>query len=130
MPGVNVLNIQGLEVVNFLGIACVRFKKVDGAGRGRNIDTMQQRRFDRQLPLPGLPAAAAHLVAGYKPDISRSGIEKVLIACPLGWTTLWTVQITLSEEKKWVDITPLRFTGTERYQRPSEGGTASGDEGG
>jgi hypothetical protein len=128
-PGVNVINVQRLEIVDFHGQACVRFKKVNGAGRGRNIVTLQQRRFDRQLPLLGLPPAAVHLVAGYKTNAANSEIEKVLIACPMGSTTLWTVQVVLSQQSKWEDITPLRFPGTERYRRPDEGDAASDNAG-
>ena len=81
------------------------------------------------MPLPGLPDAAIRLVAGYKPTPAGSEIEKVLIACPMGQQTLWTVQIVLAEERKWVDITPLRFAGTYDYRRPHQGGAAQGDAG-
>jgi hypothetical protein len=126
LPGVNVINVRGLEVVDIEGRVCMRFKKVNGAGRGRNLETLQQLAFDRQRPLPGLPDAATRVVAGYKPNAANTAIERVLIACPMGRTMLWTVQVVLTEERTWVDITPLRLDGTYRYRRPGEGDASYG----
>lgn len=118
--GVTVVNARGLEVVNFHDRVCLRFKKVNGAGRGRNLQTDQQKRFDRQWSLPGLPPSAIRVVAGYNPTAAGTEIRKVLISCPLGRTNIWCVQLVLTEQAKWVDITPARFEGTEPFVRPAE----------
>jgi hypothetical protein len=119
-PGVRVIHARGLEVVNFHDRVCLRFKKVNGAGRGRNLQTDQQKRFDRQWSLPGLPPSATRVVAGYNPTVAGTEIRKVLISCPLGRTNLWCVQLVLTDEAKWVDITPSRLDGTEPFIRPEE----------
>jgi hypothetical protein len=116
-PGISIIHVKGLEVINFYDRVLMRFKKVNSAGRGRNLQTEQQKIFDRQLSLPGLPPKATRVVAGYNTILFGTAIRKVLISCPLGRTNLWCVQVVLTEEAKWVDITPERFPGTEGFRR-------------
>ncbi|HMR29753.1 MAG TPA: hypothetical protein PKA13_02560 [Geminicoccaceae bacterium] len=116
-PGVAALNVRGLVVLDFHGQVCLRFKKVNGAGRGRNLQTMQQRLFDRQIEMPGLPKAATRVVAGYVTDAAGLDVRQVLISCPLGREILWCVQVGLDRDKRWEDITPVRIPGTERFTR-------------
>jgi hypothetical protein len=114
-PGCNFLHVRGLEVLNYLDLAVIRLKKVNGAGRWRNYQTKQQQNFDDQLPLRGLPLEAVRLVVGYQPDAAFTAIERIIVARPLGKTIRWTAQIIMADEKmSWVDITPERIPGTER----------------
>lgn len=93
-----------------------RFKLVDGAGRHSNYQTQQQKDFDDQLELPGIPPPAIRLTSGYQPDDAAQAIERILVARPLGPSIRWVAQINLSEgEASWTDITPPRLPGTDRF---------------
>lgn len=112
--GCQILDVRGLKVLNIRDRIVARMKKVDSEGRHRNADTKQQRDFDRQMQLPGLPEAALRLTFGYEPDLAFSICERIIIARPQGKSTVWNAQIVEEEGKIiWVDITPQRFTGTE-----------------
>jgi hypothetical protein len=115
-PGCHFLRIGPLlEVLNYHDLAVLRLKKVNGAGRWRNYPTKQQRDFDDQKPLPGLPPEAVRLVVGYQPDPSFSLVERAIVSRPLGKTILWTAQIVVVDDTcSWIDITPSRLAGTER----------------
>jgi hypothetical protein len=107
-PGCHFLSVRGLEVLNYHDLAVLRFKKVDGEGRWRNYQT-------NQLPLPGLPPAAARLVVGYEPDAAFTAVQRVIVSRPLRRSILWAAQITVVDETaSWDDITPARIAGTER----------------
>ena len=112
-PGFHFLEMRGLHVMNMRDELVIRLKKVDANGRHRNADTLQQRQFDRQMSLPGLPPAAARLVLGYQPDAGFSTVERVTLRRPRG---AWVTQIVEVEEQvTWVDITPASlFSGVER----------------
>jgi hypothetical protein len=113
-PGCHFLNVRGLEVLNYFDLALLRLKKVNGAGRARNLLTRQQRDYDNQKPLPNLPPEAARLVIGYQPDAAFSAIERVIVSRPLRKTIQWASQIViLDDAPSWIDITPARFTGTD-----------------
>jgi hypothetical protein len=115
-PGCHFLSIRGLELLNYLDLAVLRLKKVNGAGRARNYRTQQQRDYDDQRPLPELPPAAVRLIVGYQPDPAFTTVERVIVSRPLGKTILWTSQIVISDDAPtWVDITPARFAGTEAF---------------
>lgn len=106
-PGFRFLTVRGLELLNINDELVIRAKKVDANGRHRNSDTVQQRNFDEQIELPGLPPAAARLVVGYQPDIAFTEVERVLIRRPKG---SWVSQILEPPaETSWVDITPARL---------------------
>ena len=62
--GFHFLDVRGLHLLNIRDQLLIRAKKVDANGRHRNNDTPQQRAFDAQEDLPGLPPAAARLVIG------------------------------------------------------------------
>jgi hypothetical protein len=107
--------LRGLEVLDYEGKALIRIKKVNGAGRGRNAATKQQRDYDAQLPLPGLPPEAVRLVAGYQPDPAFTSVQRIIISAPLGKTIAWASQVVIVEEgASWIDITPSRLPGTDR----------------
>lgn len=102
--GYDFLEVRGLKVLNIRDQLLIRAKKVDANGRHRNADTAQQRAFDAQENLPGLPAAATRLVIGYQPDIAFSEVERVIVRRPLG---RWVSQIVEADEAPhWIDITP------------------------
>jgi hypothetical protein len=116
VDGCHVLDLHGLKVLNYRDLAVLRFKKVDAAGRHHNYQTDQQKDFDDQLPLPGLPPAAVRLTSGYQLDLSGQEIERIIIARPLHKSIMWTAQVNVMEEQAtWIDITPRRLTGTERF---------------
>jgi hypothetical protein len=112
-PGFHFLEIRNLHLLNIRDQMLIRAKKVDANGRHRNNDTPQQRAFDAQEELPGLPPAAARLVMGYQPDAAFSEVERVTVRRPLG---RWVSQIVEAEpECSWVDITPIELPfGTSR----------------
>lgn len=120
VTGAAVLEINGLKLLNVGDRAVLRFKKVDEDGRHRNHTSGQQERFDRQLSLPGLPAAATRLTLGYEPDPAFAEIVRVTIGCPHGHkcAPLWLAQINILDEvATWQDITPVRLPGTEEFAR-------------
>lgn len=108
-PGFHFLERRGLEVLNIRDELVLRAKKVDENGRHQNADTRQQREFDAQLPLEGLPPAAIRVIIGYQPDEAFSVVERVTVRRPRG---LWVSQIVdvdeaAEEPQRWIDITPL-----------------------
>jgi hypothetical protein len=114
-PGCHFPNMRGLEILNYKDRAVIRIKKVNGAGRGRNVRTKQQIAYDAQLPLRGIPSAAVRLVAGYQPDSAFSGVQRVIISAPLGKTIAWAAQVViLNDVASWTDITPARLPETKR----------------
>jgi len=107
VPGLHLLNIRGLNVLNIADKVVVRAKRVDANGRHVNNLTDQQRDFDRQLPLIGLPPAAVRVVMGYELDLAYSTVERVIVRHTMGD---WISQIvSVDEEYHWEDITPVRL---------------------
>jgi hypothetical protein len=125
VPGAVVLNARGLRVLNIRDRVVGRFKRVNEEGRSRSYPTMQLQKFDKQLPLPAIPTAAARVTFGYEPDLAFSEIIRVVVSCPLGSSILWCAQIEINESgaATWRDITPRRLPGTERYRRYDSNGT-------
>jgi hypothetical protein len=114
-PGIALLNINGLKVINLRDQAVIRLKKLDARGRHSNYQTKQQREFDGQEPLPGLPPAAVRLTSGYQLDASGEAIERHIVARPMGRSIAWTAQVhVVDTAASWVDITPRKFAGFER----------------
>lgn len=130
VDGASVIDVRGLKVLNIGDCVVFRFKKVNEDGLHRNHTSGQQERFDRQLPLPGLPAAATRLTLGYEPDPAFAEIIRVTVGCPLGHKSapLWLSQINppSASAAAWEEITPLRIPGTERYERFKDDDAASG----
>jgi len=112
-PGLKVLDVRGLKVLNYFDKIVFRLKNVNAEGRHSNNDTQQQRDFDDQLPLEGLPDAAIRLIAGYQLDEAGLSLERIMIARKIGRNVVWTAQVSVIDEAvEWEDITPQRFTGT------------------
>ena len=106
-PGFHFLELRGLRLLNIRDQLLIRAKKVDAGGRHRNADTAQQRAFDAQDDLPGLPPAAVRLVIGYQPDLAFSEVERVIVRRPLG---RWVAQVVETDEvAHWIDITPIEL---------------------
>ena len=107
LPGHHLLVMRGLNVLNVADKVVVRAKRVDANGRHANNSTKQQRDFDGQLPLAGLPAEAVRLVIGYELDPAYSTVERVIIRHTMGD---WVSQIVAVDEAyHWEDITPVRL---------------------
>lgn len=109
-PGVVFKTIKGLKVWIIGERATVRFKKMDEDGRWRNNSTHQQREFDRQLPLPGIPFPPLNLVAGYWPNALGTGVERVQVARPAGKAIDWCAAIVPTSDRivgqpRWIDVT-------------------------
>ena len=104
--GFHFLKPRGLHVLNIRDRVVARFKKVDAEGRHRNADTEQQRLFDCQSPLPGLPEEALRVTFGYEPDPAFSKCERVIVACPSGKAIRWAAQIVEDDDEYgWLDLT-------------------------
>ena len=117
--GFHFLDVRGLHLLNIHDQVLIRAKKVDANGRHRNNDTPQQRAFDAQEDLPGLPSAAVRLVMGYQPDAAFSEVERVTVRRPLG---RWVSQIVEAEpEHSWVDITPVELPFAAMRRRRARG---------
>ena len=105
--GFHLLNMRGLNVLNIADKVVVRAKKVDANGRHVNHVSQQQKDFDRQLPLAGLPPEAVRLVIGYELDPAYSTVERVIVRHTMGD---WVSQIVVVDDVyHWEDITPARL---------------------
>jgi hypothetical protein len=114
-PGATLRDLGRLKLLNYYDRYVLRFKKVDGSGRHRNVRTDQQDDFDRGLTLPGIPPEAIRLTSGYQPNAAADAIERILIARVAGKSVLWLSQINVvDDESAWTDITPARLPETGR----------------
>jgi hypothetical protein len=109
-PGVIPKEIRGLKVWLIGSAAVLRFKKMDEDGRTRNYPTKQAKNFDRQLPLPGLPAPAVRLTAGYWLDDTQTQFLRTQIAKPLApgvidWCAALVPPSAPGEAIAWQDVT-------------------------
>lgn len=108
-PGFHFFDLRGLLLLNIRDQIVGRTKRVNGNGRHVNADTRQQKDFDRQLPLPGIPPAAVRVVIGYELDIAMSKVERVIVRRPSP-SGRWVAQIVcLDEQFVWEDITPAEL---------------------
>jgi hypothetical protein len=105
--GFHFLKLGNLEVMNIRDAVVIRPKKVNRAGRHRNHDSDQQRAFDNQQDIPGLPPAAHRLIFGYELDPAYSSIVRVIVRRPKG---RWIAQVNEpTAETRWTDITPAQL---------------------
>jgi hypothetical protein len=94
---VQIVECNLLRLLNVEERAMLRFAKFGpGLSTSKN-STRQQRDFDGQDPLPGMPVAT-HLVAGYVLDPLETKIERMAVACPYGSDNLWSFDIDLEDE--------------------------------
>ncbi|WP_152542546.1 hypothetical protein [Sphingobium sp. Ant17] len=109
-PGVVFKNIRGLKVWILGERATIRFKKMDEDGRWTNNPTEQQRDFDRQIALPGIPYPPLNLVVGYLPDPTGTVVDRVQVSKPMGRMIDWCAAIVpttddIDRSYGWVDVT-------------------------
>jgi hypothetical protein len=114
--GYKLYRIRGLNLLLYRNDLVWRLKKVNVSGRHQNYQTEQQKVFDDQLPLPGIPPSATRLTSGYQPDTASQCIERIIVSRPLARSILWASQVNLDDggAAAWVDITPPRLSGTDR----------------
>lgn len=106
-PGFHFLKVRGLHVLNLRDQVVLRAKRVDANGRHTNNQTPQQRSFDRQQPIPGLPPEAVRIVVGYHLDPAFSKVERVIVRRPRGQ---WVAQVVVVDDVyAWEDITPAQL---------------------
>lgn len=107
--GFHFIETRGLFLLNIRDLVVGRAKRVDANGRHVNADTEQQRNFDRQLPLPGIPPRAVRVVIGYELDIAFEKVERVIVRRPAP-AGRWIAQIVYIEDRYvWEDITPAEL---------------------
>lgn len=113
--GMGIINVRGMVVANYLDVALFRFKKVNGDGKHSNYQTEQQQNYDDQLSFKELPDPAIRLTVGYELDAAGVGLNRIMIARPIGRSIFWTAQVTLIDPSSavWQDITPDRLAGTD-----------------
>jgi len=117
--GFTFLNVRGLMLLNIRDAIVARFKKVNEDGIHRNLQTKQQKDFDRQADIPGLPPAATRIVLGYQPDAAMSLVERVTVREPYN---NWVAQIVETDaEYTWEDITPAKLALTHEGGRRAIG---------
>ena len=105
--GFHFLKVKGLHVLNIRDRVVLRAKKVDANGLHTNNQTQQQRDYDRQQPIPGLPLEATRIVVGYQLDPAFSMVERVIVRCP---SSHWAAQVGVADDRYgWEDITPARL---------------------
>ena len=109
-PGVVFKTIKGLKVWIIGERATIRFKKMDEDGRWKNNSTQQQREFDRQLALPGIPSPPLNLVVGYWANALGTDVERVQVARPSGQMIDWCAAIVPTSDRivgqpRWIDVT-------------------------
>ncbi|UES55812.1 hypothetical protein GFK91_09450 [Roseibium aggregatum] len=112
--GLHTINVGGLHVLNYRDAVIARFKKVNANGKHSNYQTEQQKNYDDQKSLPGIPDPAFRLTAGYQLDDAGISLGRIIIARPLRRSIFWTAQVNLVDSVvSWEDITPKRFAGME-----------------
>jgi hypothetical protein len=106
-PGFHFLTVNGLNVLNIGDRVVLRAKRVDANGLHLNSQTLQQRNFDRQKPIPGLPPAAVRVVVGYHLDPAFSVVDRVIVRNP---KNRWAAQVVVTDDVyAWEDITPAQL---------------------
>lgn len=107
LQGYHFLEVKGLHLLNIRDQVVLRTKRVNANGLHVNNQTDQQVKFDRQMPIPGLPAEAVRVVVGYELDPAFSRVERVIVRCP---SSRWAAQVVAADESfAWEDITPARL---------------------
>lgn len=92
-PGVTLVRTQGLVVFDIDRRLLLRFKHLDEQRRSSNISTMQIQEFRGQRPLPGMPARAVHVEAGYQLNELETAIENIVVICPNGSRIEWDIDV-------------------------------------
>ncbi len=105
--GFHFLTVRGLNVLNIRDKVVLRPKRVDANGVHTNSKTNQQRNFDSQQPLPGIPSEASRVVVGYELDPAFSVVERMIVRSP---SNRWAAQVVVVDDTyAWQDITPTQL---------------------
>jgi hypothetical protein len=75
-----------------IGPVAIRLKHLDRSLKPSNVMTRRQRRIARQQPLPGLEDRA-HIVVGYRLDVTESEVSKVVAVKWVGSTLEWSIDL-------------------------------------
>ena len=108
-PGVRFVNIRGLKLWWFREPnVVVSFKKMNKYGGVQRHDSIQQRNFDYQRPLEGIPPEPTRLRVGYLLD-EMSGYVRTQVASPNGKRMLWCAAVQPPEFRTdgqaiWYDV--------------------------
>lgn len=117
LPGVRFMEIQQLKLWLFEDPdVVVSFKKMNKYGHVKRHDSKQQRDFDAQLPLEGLPIPPTRLRVGYLLDDFATNYVRTQIATPNNKSNFWCVAIHPQEDRVagqsiWYDITQQKKLG-------------------
>lgn len=104
-PKLVLKDIRGMRVWMVEDIAVLRLKKMDENGRSRNYQTPQQKKYDREATLPGLPPEAARLTAGYLLDPTGTTIDYTMVARVSGsYLPRWCVSVNDSTAPERYDV--------------------------
>ncbi len=93
IPGVTIMDHTGFLILNFQDLVLVRFKMLDKRLRAANYPTKQQKNYDDQLELSGLPPKAIRVVVGYQLDRTQTQLRGILITRPIRNNVRWSYSI-------------------------------------
>ena len=75
-------------------VAFIRFKKFNSDLSTSNILTEQTRLYNQQAQIDGLPDAPTYLYAGYKPNVTWTGLEEIFIINRINEVIIWQISLT------------------------------------
>lgn len=82
--GVTITEEHGFLLLNVQNLLLIRFKKLNSFGQASNVHTQQQKDYNLQLELPGIPNSAARITAGYLLDKLQNDVEDIRVVLPIG----------------------------------------------
>ena len=116
-PGVHVLNVRGLFLVNFERLQ-IRFKKINRKLQSRNVLTRQTIAYAYQDTLPGI-SPAVNLIAGYLPDKFHTDIESLALVCPDGTQYRWFIPLDKNLEDSILLRDQIEYDGAGTRKLPT-----------
>jgi len=102
VEGVAVLRKHGFLVLLFGGRIAMRFKKLRPDLKSTGIRTNQQRLFAEQEEMPGIPATATFLIAGYVLDPTQAQIDRLVVTCSDGLGICWVLDLDFARGRREV----------------------------
>ena len=107
--GVQVTRRGKMLLVLIGGRIRLRFKRLDGQLRSKNIPTAQQCGLYHQMTIPGLEDRATNVTFGYVTDVTDRKLRGVYFACPVSWSkNAWVIPIedALSDAMPLLPVAP------------------------
>lgn len=92
---VKLIEKNHLFMFGIRGQVLFRFKKLDRAGRYKNIPTKQQVNLSLQQDLPGVPGKCALVVIGYQLNTLETEIRSILVTYSNGTQVAWDYQLRM-----------------------------------